>query len=70
MDKEIEFNLDAILAKKKMTMMDAVRICGLSYPTIFALVKNNSVQVSLKTLDKLRSGLNVKLSDLFRDKVK
>lgn len=70
MDKETEFNLDVILVKKKITMMDAVRMCDLSYPTIFALVKNKSVQVTLKTLDKLRIGLNVKLSDLFREKVK
>lgn len=70
MDNETEFNLDAILSKKKMTMTDAMRVCNLSYPTIYALATNKSTQVTLKTLDKLRNGLNVKLSDLFREKVK
>lgn len=67
---ELEFNLDEILKKKKMSMSDAMRVCDLSYPTIYNMVKNKSAQVPLKTIQKLCTGLNVKITDLFREKVK
>ena len=67
---EIEFNLDVILKKKKIGLREAARICALSYPTIQKIAGNKSNQLSLRTIEKLCDGLNIKLSELFREKVK
>lgn len=66
----LEFNLDAILAKKKISMLQAAKNCKLSYPTIFNMVNNKTHRVSLLTIEKLCDGLNVKYSEIFREKVK
>lgn len=66
MEPTLEFNLDVILEKKKISMSDAMRICNLSYPTIYNVAKNKNGQVTLKTLEKLCVGLGVKPGELFR----
>jgi len=66
MEKILEFNLDVVLEKKKISMSDAMRVCDLSYPTIYNVAKNRNGQVTLKTLQKLCVGLDIKPSELFR----
>lgn len=66
----LEFNLDVILEKKNISMLQAAKDCNLSYPTIFNMVNNKTHRVSLLTIEKLCNGLNVKYSEIFREKVK
>jgi len=67
---ELEFNLDAILEKKKISMSQAAKDCELSYPTIFNMVNNKTHRISLLTIEKLCNGLNVKYAEIFREKEK
>lgn len=67
---ELEFNLDVILKRKKLGIREAARLCELSYPTIQKIAANKNNQISLRTIERLCERLNIKLSDLFREKVK
>ena len=67
---EIEFNLDVILKKKKIGLREAARICGLPYSSLQRISANKNNQLSLRTIEKLCNGLNIKWADLFREKVK
>lgn len=67
---EIEFNLDVILKKKKIGLREAARLCELSYTTIYKINSNKNAQLSLRTIERLCNGLNIKWADLFREKVK
>lgn len=62
----IEFNLYKILEQKKLNMLQAARLCKLSYPTIYNMATGRSKMVSLETISKLCIGLKIKASDLFR----
>lgn len=67
---EIEFNLDVILKRKKIGLREAARICDLPYSSIQRIAANKNNQLSLRTIEKLCNGLNIKWADLFREKVK
>ncbi len=66
----IEFNLDLILKEKGMSMYEAAKKCKLSYSTFYNIATNKQKQLSLSTLEKISTGLNVKIQDLFRLKKK
>lgn len=67
-ENEIEFNVDTLLEKLGMNIKDGAALCELSYPTMYAIVRNQQARVDLRTLAHLSKGLGVGLADLFRQK--
>lgn len=68
MEQDILSNLGSEVRKlrvaKKMTQQELAEVCNLSLPFI-NLIENNKRNVSLETLVKLLSALEVSLSDFF-----
>ncbi|MBL1228488.1 helix-turn-helix transcriptional regulator [Enterococcus sp. BWB1-3] len=68
MEQDILSNLGSevrkLRAAKKMTQRELAEVCNLSLPFI-NLIENNKRNVSLETLVKLLSALEVSLSDFF-----
>ena len=60
-------NLETILEEKGLNMHKLAEISGVSYNTIYSLVKRNSNKVSYSVLSKLAYALNLKPHDLLTD---
>ena len=64
---KLEYNLDQVLKDKKLNMSQAAKLCGITYPTLLGIVKNTHTRIDLLTISKLVDGLNIEISELFRD---
>lgn len=65
---QIEFRVDEIIKERDLNILQATKMCGLSYPTMLCIVHNQYSRVGLRTLAQLAEGLSVAVEDLFRIK--